>query len=251
MVNTKRSVKQIVCMKWGTAYGAEFVNILFAMARRNISGDFRFVCLTDNNSGLNPDIECMECPVVRGPDYWRDTGWRKIALWADTLPGMEGDWLFLDLDVVITDSLDAFFEYEPDKSFVVMQNWTQPGQGIGNTSVYRFRVGSHPELLAGLESEFEHIMQRHRNEQTYVSREIGEVTFWPDEWCRLFKVHCVPPMPARWWKAPVLPPGTRIVAFPGTPKPAEAANGIWPAKSFKRLYKHIKPTAWAAEHWRE
>jgi hypothetical protein len=94
-------------------------------------------------------------------------------------------------------------------------------------------------------------MQRHRNEQTYVSREIGEVTFWPDEWCRLFKVHCVPPMPARWWKAPVLPSGTRIVAFPGSPKPAEAASGTWPAKPFKRLYKHIRPTAWAAEHWRE
>ena len=244
-------MKQIVCMKWGTLYGADFVNKLYAMVRRNITGDFRFVCLTDDRRDINPDIECMECPAVRGPDYWRNTGWRKISLWADKLPGMEGDWLFLDLDVVITGSLDDFFEFEPGADFAVMQNWTQSGQNIGNTSVYRFRVGSHPHLLADLEENFESVMHRYRNEQTFVSREIGDVTFWPDEWCLLFKVHCIPPMPVRWWKPPALPPGAKIVAFPGSPKPSDAAIGKWPAKSYKKIYKHIRPAPWVAEHWRE
>jgi hypothetical protein len=240
-----------VCMKWGTLYDAGFVNKLYAMVKRNISDDFRFVCLTDDRSGVNPDIECRDCPTVKGPDHWRDTGWRKIALWADTLPGMQGDWLFLDLDVVITGSLDAFFDYLPEKSFIVMQNWTQPGQRIGNTSVYRFRVGSHPYLLDKLEKDFEPIMYHHRNEQTYVSREISEIAFWPDEWCLLFKVHCVPAMPIRWWKAPVLPSGARVVAFPGAPNPDDAAAGHWPAKSYKKIYKHIRPATWVSDFWRE
>jgi hypothetical protein len=238
-------------MKWGTLYGAVYVNKLYAMVKRNITGDFRFVCLTDDALGINPGIENKACPAISGPLPWRDTGWRKIALWADTLPCMEGDWLFLDLDVVITGSLDGFFEFMPEKTFVVMQNWTQPGQNIGNTSVYRFRVGSHPSLLKELTHDFKGIIQRYVNEQTFVSRRISEMAFWPDDWCVLFKVHCVPPMPLRWWQTPKLPDSTRVVAFPGSPNPDDAAAGIWPAKSYKKLYKHIRPTSWINDFWHE
>jgi hypothetical protein len=53
--------------------------------------------------------------------------WRKIALWAAELPGVSGDVLFLDLDVVITGSIDSFFDYEPSATFCVIENWTQKG----------------------------------------------------------------------------------------------------------------------------
>jgi hypothetical protein len=244
-------MKNIVCMKWGTLYDAGFVNKLYGMVSRSISGEFRFVCLTDDPAGLNPAIEARDCPAIGGPLPWRETGWRKIALWAETLPGMEGDWLFLDLDVVITASLDPFFDYLPKQSFVVMQNWTQPGQHIGNTSVYRFRVGSHPELLEELKQDFMGVIRNFVNEQTFVSRRIADTAFWPDAWCLLFKVHCVPPMPLRWWQAPRLPAGARVVAFPGAPNPDDAAAGIWPAQGYKRLYKHIRPAAWINDFWHE
>ena len=244
-------MKNIVCMKWGTLYDAGFVNKLYGMVSRSISGEFRFVCMTDDPSGLNPAIEYQDCPAIEGPLPWRETGWRKIALWAGTLPGMEGDWLFLDLDVVITGSLDAFFDYLTDRSFVVMQNWTQPGQNIGNTSVYRFRVGSHPDLLEELQRDFMGVIQRYGNEQTFVTRNIPDTAFWPDEWCVLFKVQCVPAMPMRWWQAPRLPTGARVVAFPGSPNPDDAADGIWPAKSYKKLYKHIRPATWINDYWHE
>ncbi len=243
--------KNIVCMKWGTLYDAGYVNKLYAMARRNTSGELRFVCLTDDPAGLNDNIEQRECPVIEGPLPWRNTGWRKIALWAATLPGMEGDWLFLDLDVVVTGSLDDFFTYKPDKTFVVMQNWTQPGQGIGNTSVYRFRVGSHAYLYDEMCRDFMGVINGYANEQTYVSRKIPDVTFWPDAWCTLFKIHSVPPMPFRWWQTPKIPDGARVIAFPGSPNPDDAAAGIWPAKSYKKLYKHIRPAAWINDHWHE
>lgn len=243
--------KNIVCMKWGTLYDAGYVNKLHSMARRNTTGNMRFVCLTDDPSGLDAGIEHMECPVIEGPLPWRNTGWRKIALWAETLPGMEGDWLFLDLDVVVTDTLDPFFEYEPEKTFVVMQNWTQPGQGIGNTSVYRFHVGSHPYLHEEMTNDFMGVINGYANEQTYVSRKIDDVTFWPDAWCTLFKIHSVPPMPFRWWVAPKIPEGARVIAFPGSPNPDDAAAGRWPAKSYKKLYKHIRPATWINDHWHE
>jgi hypothetical protein len=245
-------MKNIVCMKWGTLYGAEYVNKLYAMAARHITGDFRFVCLTDDPADVNSAVECLDCPSVALPPPWNNTGWRKVALWSTQLPGMEGDWLFMDLDVVITGSLDDFFTFAPERSFVVMQNWTQPGQGIGNTSVYRFTVGKHPYLLSRMVDDFMAVVKQYRNEQTFVSHVISELEFWPDEWCVLFKIQCVPPMPARWWKVPLLPPGARIVAFPGVPNPGDAAAGIWPGRKwYKKIYKHIRPAPWVSEHWRE
>jgi hypothetical protein len=245
-------MKQIVCMKWGPLYPAYYANKLYGMVRRHTQGPIRFVCLTDNAEGVRPEVECLPCPTVDLPAPYNNTGWRKIALWARELPGMEGDWLFLDLDVIITGMLDDFFDYEPTRSFIVMQNWTQPGQGIGNTSAFRFRVGQHPYIYDRLVPEFKSILGQFNNEQIYISRTVTEMAYWPDEWCVLFKTHCVPPMPQRWWRTPNIPEGARIIAFPGDPNPHDAVRGNWPVKKwYKKIYKHIQPATWIEDYWRE
>ena len=238
-------------MKWGTLYGADYVNTLYAMVRRHISGPFRFVCLTDNRDGIDPAVECHECPLVDIPEPYRMRGWRKVSLFAtsDRLFGLDGSWLYLDLDVVVTGPLDDFFTFQPEKGFVVMQNWTQPGQGIGNTSVYRFRVGADCYLLDDLLEWQDEIFPTFRNSQTYLSKSIKEINFWPDEWCVLFKSHCVPGWPQRLWKAPELPASARVVAFPGVPNPHQALRGEWPAKGWKKIYKNIRPTPWIEKFW--
>lgn len=244
-------MKQVLCMKWGNKYPADYVNKLYGMVARNLTGDFRFACLTDDAAGVRAEVQCLACPNVPIPAPYCNLGWRKVSLWARQLPAMEGDWLYLDLDVVITGRLDDFFEYQPDKTYIVMQNWTQPGKGIGNTSVYRFRVGSHPYLLDNLIENQVDIFRQFTNSQTYISRTVNAIDFWPDEWCVLFKTHCVPSMPARWWKTPILPPNARVVAFPGVPNPDEAVVGVWPAKWYKGFYKHIRPAVWINDFWRE
>ena len=37
----------ILCMKWGTKYGAEYVNRLYNMVKRHLTLPFKMVCLTD------------------------------------------------------------------------------------------------------------------------------------------------------------------------------------------------------------
>lgn len=239
-------------MKWGSLYGPDYVNRLYAMVRRRVSGPLRFVCLTDDPGNILDAVECRGCPEVPLPLPQRMLGWRKLSLFADSnhLFGLEGDWLYLDLDVVVTGSLDDFFNFQPEKTFIVMQNWTQRGKRIGNTSVYRFRVGENKYLLDDLIEQQNTLLTSYRNSQTYISRHIKQLTFWPDEWCVLFKTHCVPPWPARFWREPVLPPTARVVAFPGVPNPHEAVVGRWPVKSFyKKLYKYIRPAQWIEEIW--
>lgn len=247
-------MKQVICMKWGSLYGPEYTNRLYSMVRKNITGDLRFVCLTDSPVGIRPEVECKACPTVDIPKKYQFSGWRKLSLYApsENLFGLTGDWLYLDLDVIITKSLDNFFTYQPEKRFIVMQNWTQPGKNIGNTSVYRFRVGADAYLLDNLEKNDEKILKEYPNSQTYISRTVKQLNFWPDKWCVLFKVQCVPPWPLRFWKEPKPPVAARVIAFPGVPNPHEAIKGEWPVKaSWKKMYKHIRPAKWINDFWKD
>jgi hypothetical protein len=240
----------IVCMKWGTRYPADYANRLWSMIKRNTKRPTRLVCYTDDNTGLDPEIEAYPLPPITLPERVAWTPWRKISLWAPTLPGLSGNVLFLDLDLVITGSIDAFFDFEPQSTFCVIENWTQMGSGIGNTSAYRFKVGSHPYLLHDLQSGPEEILAKYRNEQTYLSPIITEKTFWPADWCVSFKHTLMPRWPLNFFKVTPLPPETKIVAFTGKPDPDEARDGLWQAPWYKKVYKHVRPTPWIGEHWR-
>jgi hypothetical protein len=54
-------------MKWGKAYGADYANILFSMVRRNTTRPLRFICFTDDATGLSPEIEALPLPESRLP----------------------------------------------------------------------------------------------------------------------------------------------------------------------------------------
>lgn len=248
----QKDIKQVICMKWGSLYGSEYVNRLYAMVRQQTSGPLRFVCLTDDSSEVCSDVECYPCPEIDIPAPYSCLGWRKLRLFASSedLFDFQGTWLYLDLDVVITGSLDDFFIFRPELTYMVMQNWTQKNMIVGNTSVYRFTVGSHVYLLTNLLNNHKQILNNYNNSQTYISRTIKDLNFWPDEWCILFKVQCVPAWPVRFFKTPILPKTARVVAFPGVPNPHQALVGHWPVKRFyKRVYKFIRPTPWIKTIW--
>jgi hypothetical protein len=238
-------------MRWGTAYGVGYANKLFSMVRRNTERPLRFVCFTDDPAGLHPDIAAHDLPAIDLPATHRWKPWRKIGLWQRELADLEGDFLFLDLDVVVTASIDPFFDYRPDATYCVIENWTQYGSGIGNTSVFRLRVGAHTEVYDTLMADPAGTVARFRNSQTFVSRTTSSSVFWPPEWCVSFKEDLVPRWPLNFVRRAPFPEHARITCFPGHPNPHEAREGVWPAETwYKRLYKHVRPTPWIAEHWR-
>jgi hypothetical protein len=61
----------------------------------------------------------------------------------------------------------------------------------------------------------------------------------------------MPRWPLNFVKVAPLPKETRVVCFTGYPNPDHARDGIWPTEAwYKKLYKHVRPTPWIAEHWR-
>nr|WP_245224250.1 hypothetical protein [Rhizobium halophytocola] len=220
------------------------------MIQRHTNRPTRLVCLTDDFSGIDPGVATFPLPPITIPERVAWKPWRKISLWQAPLADLEGDVLFMDLDVVITGPLDDFFDYEPGK-FCIAENWTQPGQGIGNTSVYRWRVGTNTHIYNEFIKDPEIPLKQYGISQRYVSGSVDNMTYWPADWCVSFKHTLLPKWPMNFFKIAPLPSETRVVAFTGKPDPDEAEIGAWPVNAwYKRLYKHVRPTPWITENWR-
>lgn len=241
----------VLCLKWGNRYGFEYVNRLYSMAKRNTSRPLRVVCFTDDPVGIREEVEVRPMPFFDLPERMRSHPFRRMFIFQPEVEGLSGNVLHLDLDLLITGSIDAFFDYKPELDFAVCENWTQPGKGIGNMSVFRYRVGALTKVWDRFRPDPMAMMDLYRNSQTFVCRTLGNVEFFPPAWCLSFKHSLIPPWPLNFIKTPALPTDTRVVAFTGKPDIDEVTRGEWPVNAaWKKLYKHVRPTAWIADHWR-
>ena len=241
----------VMCVKWGRKYGPEYVNILRSMVARHLTLPFRFVCLTDDRDGIDADIDVREIPKVGFADFderlpWTfGHGWLKVTTFAAPLYDLTGPTLFIDLDVVIVANIDCFFQ-QPGE-FLVIREWDKH-DGTGNTSVYRFEAGAHPDLIERIRLHKDEVLGQVRNEQEYVTGFLGKqgrLGYWPTGWCVSFKRHCLRKPPLGWFMQAQIPDNARIVAFHGRPNPPDALIG----KSGK-WYRRVLPVQWVAEHWR-
>lgn len=247
MINNKTAnPRHIICMKWGHKYPADYVNRLYAMVDRNLTLPFRFTCFTEDAEGINSNVEIRPLPNLGLPDNIPERGWLKLATFKNPLDDLQGTALFLDLDVVIVDNIDDFFEYEAE--FAICFDEKKKAERIGNSSVYRFELGKHADVLEYFLQNFESIKNQHRNEQAYLSSQMNAkqaLKFWPQQWCPSFKYHCLPKFPSNFWKDPVIPDGAKIILFHGKPEPYEAEQGI-----SGKWYRFFRPARWISQHWK-
>jgi len=244
-------LQTIICMKWGSRYGPEFVNRLYTSVKRHTKKTTKVYCFTDDTNGINEDVICKPLPPISLPNIISLTPWRKLSIWQFPLYDLTGDVLFLDLDLVITGNLDRFFDYKPGH-YCVIENWTQLGKNIGNTSCFRIPVGKYHSIFKRFEDDPVKIWKKYHIEQTYLSDSIKEQIFWPSAWCKSFKHNLLPKWPFRIWKPAVLPIETSIVAFTGKPDPDDVIKGNWPVKKsqfYKKIYKQLRTPIWVADNW--
>ncbi|MBT6594273.1 MAG: glycosyltransferase, partial [Porticoccaceae bacterium] len=167
-----------------------------------------------------------------------------LAVFAETLYDLKGKVLCLDLDLIITGSLDDLFDYPGE--VMIIKDWIKK-DGTGNSSVYRFEVGAHPEILSEFEKSFQQIKKTHRNEQEYLSAALmakNALVYWPDEWCRSFKRHCLKPFWFLIARETQIPENARVIVFHGKPDPHEAIAGV-----SGKWYRRFKPATWITQHW--
>ena len=235
----------VICTKWGVKYGADYANRLHSMVKRHLTIPHRFVCFTDDTTGLNPGIETFPMPHLPLPESHKNLPWRKIGLFSPELGDLQGPTLFLDLDLVIVDNIDCFFTYPGD--FCIIHNWTHPDRIVGNSSVYRFTVGADSYVYDTIMNDMAGQLAKYPNSQTFLSHTVKKLTYWPSDWCCSFKKHCVPKGLKRFFVTAEKPAKCKIVVFHGDPNPDDALVGKWPGKG---LHKFIKPVKWIAQDWK-
>lgn len=240
---------KVVCLKWGEKYGPEYVNRLFNMVKTHMDLPFSFVCITENSQGLDPEIEIKSLPDL-GLKGW----WYKLLIFK---PGFLGfaekeKVLFLDLDVVILDSLDAVVTYSDD--FCISADDTEHQY---NSSVMCLYPKQFAFIWEAFESQKDLIVNQMHGDQDWIQYVYQNATIYPKKLVKSFKIDLDSKTPfsfgriGRFFrkKMPFLlpkgevafPKGTAIVLFHGKPDPEDVMDGP---------YDKYRKAPWVKEFWK-
>lgn len=177
----------IVCLKHGTKYSSEYVNVLYNMTKRHTTIPYEFVCFTDDTRDINPDVRTIPLKPI-GVYGW----WYKVIFFDKNFP-LDGNILYFDLDVVINSNIDRLFLNQPDKFNIIRdfnrslrKDWSRM-----NSSVFRLKTGSLSYVYDNFFKNHAMEMRRHHGDQDWIFAQVGknknDWCFWPDEWIQSYK----------------------------------------------------------------
>lgn len=212
-----------MCLKWGTKYGPEYVNNLYAGVKRNLTVPFNFICITDDAQGLHPDIKTYPLidPNLLG---W----WGKVSYFKTPMHDIEGICLTLDLDVVIIDNIDCFFEIDGD--FCIEKDFVE--KNGNNSSIMRFIANDHSDIYDQLNlDDMDHCTNNtpeagwrkcdYWGDQVWITEKRPNAVLWPKDWVKSYKWECLDEFGRL-----NLHSACKIILFHGKPNPHEALHNI-------------------------
>jgi hypothetical protein len=192
----------VACVKWGAKYPARYANVLRAAVARHLARPHRFVCLTDDPSGLDAGIEARA--LSPGRVGW----WNKLELFR---PGQfEGRVLYLDLDSVIVGDLAPL---AARCGIVWLDDWGWRRRVYGSGTMV-WDAGEHADAWNDYTPE---VAARLEGDQDWLTELGGWARLLPPL-VRSYRYHCR--------GGP--PPGCVVVGFHGAPKPHEVRGGWVP-----------------------
>ncbi|MEP2533126.1 hypothetical protein [Shimia sp.] len=251
-----QSDRTVLCMKWGTLFPPDYVNVLYNACHTAITGPFRFVCLTDDGAGLDDGIDVLPIPDIGLTEAeWFTPGvWPKLSLYVPQLHDIRGRCLFIDLDMVVLGGLDEMFDHSaPFIGIGVGPGW-HPGakethpRHLG-TGIFAFEAGAHVNVLEAFQHDKSAARASFANEQDFVLGHVEDVQYWEPGWVLSFKRYLRRPMLVDLVLPPKSPPATaKVVAFHGDPRPIDLISdraGFWD----KFPHMGHGPVGWVCDYW--
>ena len=212
----------IVCVKWGTLYGAEYANKLSRGVRRALGPSLVrcVVCFTDDAQGLDEDIDVR--PLGAKNCGWK--GWWHKAHIFSSAADLHGRVLYLDLDTVIVDgvSLAPLAAYTGSFATLSTRDFdAEEGYTDGyNTSAMLWNAdGIVGEALRALHTKLRaEVFMCLMRWDHWVEMLVQDADLLQDVFPTLFadyRQHCRQSGP---------PDGAAIICFPRNPKPHEVED---------------------------
>lgn len=230
---------QVVCLKWGTKYSADYVNYLYASIKRNTTLDFNFTCFTDDPTG----VHCNTHPLPSGLDGW----WNKLYLFSSEIPfPTHARIVYIDLDSVITGNVDDILSVQSDRIVVLRDFYTGLSRKVvGNECVgsglMAWEHGAHAEIWTRFASNPGDAVSSvaPHGDQKWIERMATSRVYWQDvlpNQVVSYKVHCYAG----------LPNDARIICYHGRPSIPESI--LHPVTVFN---KTVGPSSWISAHWND
>ena len=221
-----------VCIYYGNKYSFPYVKNLHNMVERNLTTPHKFICFTDNTviaqrkEFRSTNIEFRQ---FKRHDF---QGWfNKLQMFSPD-SNLEGNTLYMDLDVVIMKNIECFAYIGEDKNFVGMNDFN-PTSGLFNSSIMRFNNQYHSKLIWEEYMKRRSEFSKFHGDQEIISQLIKTHTdtiSFPDEWTQSYKwynregkrYHS-----EKWTYEQ--DPNAKVCVFHGRPNPAES-NQEWVKK---------------------
>lgn len=222
----------LTCLTWlwaqegGRAkFSAVHVNIWAAMLRRHCTLDLDIACVTHTPEGIDPSIR-----IITPPGEWENlqtTRWkggrpscyRRIAMFRPDAADIFGErFVAMDLDVVISDNIDAILGRDED--FVICGPSQRGMRWIYNGSMMMMTAGCRSNVYTEFTPDKAEMASRRYvgSDQAWIAYSLGEgESTWGPE-------HGV----VRWGQA-----AGPMMFFPGSVKPWDQLGNEWVAKHYR------------------
>jgi hypothetical protein len=113
----------VVCVWWGDLYGIDYVEKLYNSVKRNLSIPHHFYCITEHEN-VPYGVQRIEAPN-NSKGWWQKVNLFRKDLFPEELDSLNqcqyGRVIYLDLDVVITGSIDEIASSSGE--FVMIENF--------------------------------------------------------------------------------------------------------------------------------
>ena len=235
----------VVCLYWGQKYKTEFVNVLYNMVEKHLSLPHKFIIYTDHVK-MHKLVKGENVEVRKLPFHDYTGWWNKLTLFSPEA-NLEGDCLYFDLDVVITENIDCFALYEPDTPFIGMNDFNK-ATGLFNSSIMRFNNKVMTQHVWQPYLKEKSRFMKLQGDQNVISETIKKTKLWksfPDEWTFSAKWYDrdKPRFHRSSWTFEHKP-GTKVAVFHGKPDPNQLADPH-PHESY-----NLELIKWVKNHWK-
>jgi len=173
----------ILCVRFGTRYGREYVERLRNMVSRHITIPYEFVCLTDDQHPIN-GVRSIIQPNAQYAKGW----WHKVHMFDPSLP-IQGRILYFDLDVVIHNNIDKLVDPNSNEFFGIHDfnrkfhsNWHSL-----NSSALCWTVGTETHIWERFKNNQQEAMRMQGDQDWIWKLSKDHMKFWPRDWLQSYK----------------------------------------------------------------
>ena len=216
------------------------------MTQRHLTIPHKFIIYTDHVK-MHKIVKGDNVEVRKVPFHDYKGWWNKLTLFSPEA-NLEGDSLYFDLDVVITDNIDNFFTHEKDTKVVLMRDFNPTTKSF-NSSIMRFNNEVMTPYVWKPYLKEKKKFNRMQGDQNVITDCIKQVPdnfkCFPDEWTFSAKWYdrANPRFKRSKWTFKQYP-GAKVAVFHGKPDPLQLVD-VHPHESYD-----MDTIAWVKKHWK-